>query len=108
MKNIFKGLFQFHLFQACYDVRESVNIWQTDGVFDKDRRNSDFFNTHPAHAKRAENLNEMVPWALNIRLQCNCSPLRDKKSHEASNTSKNPEEKVLGFNRYRIIIVVSL
>jgi len=106
MKNIFKGLFQFHLFQACYDVRESVNIWQTDGVFDKDRRNSDFFHTHPANAKRAENLNEMVPWALNIRLQCNCSPLRPNKPQKASNISKNPDEKVLDFVTHLEIIFV--
>jgi hypothetical protein len=52
-----------------------------------------FMSTHPSSAKRAENLNEIVPWALGIRRQCNCFPLHKKKPLDALNPSKNETKK---------------
>lgn len=60
----------------------------------------EFISTHPSNAKRAENLNEILPWALDIRRQCNCAPLPVNKSLGALNVSKNPNEKVDSFFRY--------
>ena len=50
-------------------------------------------------------LMKIVPWALDIRSQCNCSPLPQNKPLGALNLSKNPEEKVLDFVTYLKIIL---
>ncbi len=88
------------LFQACYDVRESVNFWKTVQLSEGKTEIPEFISTHPSNAKRAEKLSEILPWALDIRRQCHCSPLSQDKPLGTLNLSKNPDEKVLLFVIY--------
>jgi len=81
--------------KACYDVRESVNFWQTVSKTERNTEIPEFMSTHPANAKRAESLNEKLPWALDIRRQCNCFPLPENKPLGALNLSTNPNEKIM-------------
>ena len=83
-----------YLFQACYDVRESVNFWQTVQLHENKEEIPEFISTHPSNATRAENLNKILPWALDIRRQCHCSPLPQNKPLGTLNLSQNPDNKV--------------
>ncbi|CAF4360586.1 unnamed protein product, partial [Rotaria sordida] len=56
--------------------------------------------------KRAETLNEKLPWALDIRRQCHCSPLPENKPPVSKlNISNNPNEKVMGILAKPIVFV---
>ena len=71
-----------------------MHFWETVQLSETKQEVPEFLSTHPSNAKRAENLNEILPWALDIRRQCNCYPLPIKKTLGALNLSKNPDEKV--------------
>ena len=77
--------------QACYDIRESINFWQ---AIHKSEVIPEFISTHPSSAKRAEKLTEKLPWALDIRLQCNCPPLPQNKILHVVRFSENSRKKV--------------
>ncbi|CAF3977765.1 unnamed protein product [Rotaria sp. Silwood2] len=83
--------------KACFDVRESVTFWKAVDVAEANQEVSEFLSTHPANAKRAENLNEKLPWALDIRRQCKCAPLPENKPVSTLNLPKNSDEKVSIF-----------
>lgn len=81
--------------KACYDVRESVNFWQTVQLHEDQTEIPEFLSTHPSNATRAEHLKEKLPWALDIRQQCKCYPLPANKPLGALDFSKHPEEKIM-------------
>ena len=82
-------------------MRESVHFWETAQLSEKQEEIPEFISTHPSNAKRAENLNEILPWALDIRRQCNCYPLPVNKSLGELNLPKNSNEKVSITVRYQ-------
>ncbi|CAF3842138.1 unnamed protein product [Adineta steineri] len=81
--------------KSCYDVRESVSFWKAAAVADIEAAIPEFMSTHPANAKRAENLDKIVPWALDLRRECNCAPLSQNKTLGVLNLSTHPEEKIM-------------
>lgn len=89
---------QSYFLQACFDVREAVNFWQATHESERGVEIPEFFSTHPAHSKRAATLKERMPWALDIRHQCNCSPLQENKELGVVNLPKHPGDKVLACN----------
>lgn len=82
--------------KACIDVREAVNFWRLAQEQENKEALPEFVSTHPAHEHRAENLEEKLPWALEIRQLCKCYPLPEKKILGALNITKHPEEKIMG------------
>ena len=77
-----------------------MNFWQTVQLHEDKTEVPEFISTHPSNTTRAENLSKILPWALDIRRQCNCFPLSESKPLGALNFSKNPDEKVLLFVIY--------
>ncbi|CAF4267369.1 unnamed protein product, partial [Adineta steineri] len=74
---------------------ESVSFWKAAAVADIEAAIPEFMSTHPANAKRAENLDKIVPWALDLRRECNCAPLPQNKTLGVLNLSTHPEEKIM-------------
>ncbi|CAF3502356.1 unnamed protein product [Rotaria sordida] len=92
--------------KACFDVREAVALWRIVHEAEMNAELPEFISTHPASAKRAETLNEKLPWALDIRRQCHCSPLPENKPPVSKlNISNNPNEKVMGILAKPIVAV---
>ncbi|CAF3637418.1 unnamed protein product [Rotaria sordida] len=92
--------------KACFDVREAVALWRVVHEAEMNAALPEFISTHPASAKRAETLNEKLPWALDIRRQCHCSPLPENKPPVSKlNISNNPNEKVMGILAKPIVSV---
>ncbi|CAF0792979.1 unnamed protein product [Rotaria sp. Silwood1] len=81
--------------KACFDVRESVSFWKAVHIAEANHEVPEFISTHPASARRAETLNEKLPWALDIRRQCNCSPLPEHKPVGKLNLPKHSDEKIM-------------
>ncbi|XP_006879797.1 PREDICTED: metalloendopeptidase OMA1, mitochondrial [Elephantulus edwardii] len=64
--------------KACVDVRVSSVFWQQMEFAQKLQghpRLPQWLSTHPSHENRAENLDRLIPQALQIRENCNCPPL---------------------------------
>jgi Zn-dependent protease with chaperone function len=99
-KMYFENLYFKLLFQSCYDVREAVNFWQQAFKAEDQQGGPEFLSTHPSSAKRAENLREKLPWAIDIRQQCKCTPLPENKKLGELHLTKNPDEKVFNFINY--------
>ena len=52
----------------------------------------EYTSTHPSNATRVEKIKGILPWALDIRLQCKCSAL---PQNQAADLTRIPYEKVL-------------
>ena len=52
----------------------------------------EYTSTHPSNATRVEKFKEILPWALDMRLQCKCSAL---PQNQAADLTRIPYEKVL-------------
>lgn len=68
--------------KACYDVREASAFWNKMAIVQKVVSglpdipiNIDFITTHPSHEKRFENIENLLPAAIQCRQDCGCSPL---------------------------------
>ncbi|CAH1773544.1 unnamed protein product [Owenia fusiformis] len=74
--------------KACMDVRESPAFWrlmhmlqtaknktEESGVTELALDVPQLLSTHPSHATRADNLNDLVPQAIKLRADCNCPRL---------------------------------
>lgn len=71
--------------KSCFDVREAVAFWKKMHFYqtlelglppDVDIiKDIDFLSSHPSHASRAENLESLLPNALQLRDECKCPRL---------------------------------
>ena len=78
-----------------------MNFWRAVKESEGKEEIPEFISTHPAHERRAENLEDKLPWALDIRERCNCYPL-PKRAVGALKLEKHPEEKVSDYPLSRI------
>ncbi|XP_036207480.1 metalloendopeptidase OMA1, mitochondrial isoform X3 [Myotis myotis] len=66
--------------KACVDVRSSSVFWQqlelADTLFGHPSV-PEWLSTHPSHGNRVEQLDRLIPEALEIRETCNCPPLSE-------------------------------
>ncbi|PFX30818.1 metalloendopeptidase OMA1, mitochondrial-like [Stylophora pistillata] len=69
--------------KACFDVRESPRFWRrlanTQNEMDEPELLK-WLSTHPKHRDRADNLEALLPQALEVRRNCNCPPLSGEAS----------------------------
>lgn len=64
--------------KACFNVRESPRFWRRLAITQKEMDKPElikWLSTHPTHSDRADNLEALLPQALEIRRNCNCPPL---------------------------------
>ncbi|XP_054576708.1 metalloendopeptidase OMA1, mitochondrial isoform X4 [Eptesicus fuscus] len=65
---------------ACVDVRSSSVFWQQLELADTLSGHPnvpEWLSTHPSHGNRVEQLDRLIPEALEIRETCNCPPLSE-------------------------------
>lgn len=66
--------------KACVDVRSSSVFWQQLELADTLSGHPnipEWLSTHPSHGNRVEQLDKLIPEALEIRETCNCPPLSE-------------------------------
>ncbi|XP_054576707.1 metalloendopeptidase OMA1, mitochondrial isoform X3 [Eptesicus fuscus] len=66
--------------KACVDVRSSSVFWQQLELADTLSGHPnvpEWLSTHPSHGNRVEQLDRLIPEALEIRETCNCPPLSE-------------------------------
>nr|XP_026690756.1 metalloendopeptidase OMA1, mitochondrial-like [Ciona intestinalis] len=92
--------------KACFDPRWSVYLWDklalmeaTDALVGKSEIDFEFSSTHPSHEKRAVTLEERIPEAMKMRLECNCPNLEKRsdplvKAHEMRKFAVNIKAQV--------------
>ncbi|CAD5115823.1 DgyrCDS4763 [Dimorphilus gyrociliatus] len=63
--------------KACFDVRKGSNFWTIMSMLQKEENTEipEWLSTHPANLKRQENLDVLMPAAIETRKACNCFPL---------------------------------
>jgi len=59
---------------ACFDPRESVGLWERMGQTGKGAP-PEFMSSHPSHATRIQNLQSLMPEALELRDKMGCPAL---------------------------------
>jgi metalloendopeptidase OMA1, mitochondrial len=62
---------------ACFDPRESIGLWERMGEAASARGGAppEFMSSHPSHATRIQQLQSLIPEALQLREQMGCPPL---------------------------------
>lgn len=60
---------------ACFDPRESIGLWERMGQASKNGAPPEFMSSHPSHATRIEQLNALMPEAMQLREQMGCPAL---------------------------------
>lgn len=60
---------------ACYDPRESIPLWERMEAQSQGQKPPEFMSTHPSGATRIQNLQSLMPKALEMRARSNCPPL---------------------------------
>lgn len=66
--------------KACMDVRSSSVFWRQLELADTlsgQPNVPEWLSTHPSHGNRVEQLDKLIPEALEIRDTCNCPPLSE-------------------------------
>ncbi|KAH3898937.1 related to Mitochondrial metalloendopeptidase OMA1 [Saccharomycodes ludwigii] len=67
--------------RACFDPRESVNLWKRMENFEKTQMKGgmplEFLSTHPSSDRRMENMKEWLPKAISIYEQSDCNAFRN-------------------------------
>ncbi|CAF0977154.1 unnamed protein product [Adineta ricciae] len=61
--------------KACYDVRRAVFLWKERSTCKGERSDRTFSSTHPTNARRAQNLQKLMPLAVDLRMRCSCCKL---------------------------------
>lgn len=64
--------------KACFDVRESPRFWRQVAVTQNQTDQPEllkWLSTHPTHSDRADNLEALLPQALEVRRSCSCPAL---------------------------------
>lgn len=74
--------------KACYDVRESSAFWQKMALHSQLEEESDndspqWLSTHPNPESRAKKLDDMIPAAEALRLDCSCPHLKTRDPRSA-------------------------
>jgi len=65
--------------KACYDVRESSTFWRKMQVYSKMKKEEEipeFISTHPSNESRSDQLDKIIPKAMELREACNCPSLK--------------------------------
>lgn len=60
---------------ACLDVRQAAVFWRKMEKIDPKSENTWWYSTHPPHSKRSKYIEDLLPYALQLRQQNGCPSL---------------------------------
>lgn len=60
---------------ACIDVRQAPIFWKTMKKLDPANEDTWWFSTHPSHSQRVKYIEDLLPYALQLRQQNGCPSL---------------------------------
>lgn len=60
---------------ACIDVRQAPVFWRKMEKFDPGNKETWWLSTHPSHSARVKYIENLLPYALQLRQQNGCPPL---------------------------------